>query len=102
LHPGADGGVLAELGWVVVAPEHRGRGLGTLVCRAVIGFIARLGYDRAFLKTDDFRLPAIQTYLALGFEPALVDPSHPARWAVIHRLLGAGRPIAYNPDTDHP
>jgi len=81
------GGIEAELGWVVVAPEHRGHGLGLVVCRAVLDFIGRLGHDRAYLKTDDFRLPAIQTYLTLGFEPAMVHESHPARWAAILGLL---------------
>jgi mycothiol synthase len=92
IHPGPDGLVGAELGWVVVAPEHRGHGLGRVVCRAVLGFIGRRGYDRAFLRTDDFRLPAIQTYLTLGFQPALVDPSHPARWDAVHQLLAARGP----------
>ena len=86
LHP-VDGRIDPELGWVVVAPEHRGHGLGTAVCRAVLAYVRRLGYDHAYLLTDDFRLPAIKTYLNLRFEPALTDPSHPARWAAIHRQL---------------
>ena len=87
LHP-VDGGILPELGWVVVEPGHRGHGLGALVCRAVLAYVGRLGYDHAYLLTEDFRLPAITTYLRLGFEPALTDPSHPARWAAIRRQLG--------------
>lgn len=88
LHSGPDG-IDAELAWVVVAPEHRGHGLGGIVCLAVLGYVRGLGLDRAFLKTDDHRLPAIQSYLTLGFEPALIDPSHPDRWAEIQRLLAA-------------
>ncbi len=87
MHPVADG-VDPELGWVVVAPEHRGHGLGLLVCRAVLGYVGRLGFDHAYLLTDDFRLPAIKTYVKLGFEPALIDPGHPARWAAVYQQLG--------------
>jgi mycothiol synthase len=92
LHPVEDR-VDPELGWVVVAPEHRGRGLGLLVCQAVLESMVLLGYDHAYLLTDDHRLPAIKTYLRLGFGPALVDPSHPARWAAIHgQLAGTASP----------
>jgi mycothiol synthase len=86
LHPVEDR-VDPELGWVVVDPRHRGRGLGLVVCQAVLEAMQLLGYDHAYLLTDDHRLPAIKTYLRLGFEPALVDQSHPARWAAIHRQL---------------
>jgi mycothiol synthase len=87
LHPAGER-VDPELGWVVVDPAHRGRGLGLLVCEAVIRYVAHLGYDHAYLLTDDFRLPAIWTYLRLGFEPVSVDPGHPARWAANYRQLG--------------
>ncbi len=86
LHPG-DGGRVAELGWVAVAPEHRGHGLGLRVCHAVLDFIHRLGHGYAYLLTDDFRLPAIRIYLRLGFEPEITDPSHPARWAALRQAL---------------
>jgi mycothiol synthase len=88
LHLGGHG-IEPELGWVVVDPRHRGLGLGRLVCDAVLAYVERLGYDHAYLKTDDFRRPAIRTYLRLGFEPVLIDPSHPARWADIFRLLAS-------------
>jgi mycothiol synthase len=80
----------AELGWVVVHPRHRGRGLGLPICQAALGFIHELGYVSAFLLTEDFRLPAIRLYLRLGFEPEMIDPSHPAWWAALRRRLAAG------------
>ena len=43
--------------------------------------------QQAALLTDDPRLPAIKTYLNLGFVPEHRDDTHPARWeAVAGRL----------------
>lgn len=89
LHPGAAGDV-PELGWVAAHPAHRGRRLGLEVCRAVLGFVRDLGHGYAYLLTEDFRLPAIKTYLRLGFVPEMLDPTHPARWEALHRALGGG------------
>lgn len=86
LHP-AEYGCLAELGWVTVHPLHRGHGLGLQLCRAVLGFISGLSHQYAYLLTEDFRLPAIATYLELGFEPEMLDPSHPERWEAVQRIL---------------
>jgi mycothiol synthase len=85
LHEGEQGDV-PELGWVVVHPSHRGHGLGPQVCRAVLGFVRELGHRYIYLLTEDFRLPAIRMYLRLGFEPEMVDPSHPAWWEALLSL----------------
>jgi ribosomal protein S18 acetylase RimI-like enzyme len=71
----------AEIGWVVVAPTHRGRGLGRAVCTAALRFIHDRQYKYAFLKTEDYRAEAIRLYLSLGFEPELVAPEHQGWWA---------------------
>jgi mycothiol synthase len=85
-------GEVAELGWVAVLPEHRGHGLAMQACRAVLGYMRAHGHRYAFLRTEDFRLAAIKTYLRLGFEPEMTDPSHPGRWEEIRRALAAGGP----------
>lgn len=82
---------------VSVAPDHRGRKLGAILCTAA----ARYSHDEGFriqrLKTDDWRDPAIRLYFALGFYPVFAHPSHPERWAIIAErlslpgLLGAAR-----------
>ena len=41
------------------------------------------GRSRAFLRTDDFRVPALKTYLRLAFEPVISHDSHPGRWRMI-------------------
>ena len=79
----------SELGWVAVAPAHRGRGLGLQVCSAVLWYARRVHWPATTLNTDDWRLPAIKTYLRLGFEPEHTHDSHGARWREIHRRLAA-------------
>jgi predicted dehydrogenase/GNAT superfamily N-acetyltransferase len=77
-----------ELSWVAADPDHSGRGLGLTVCAAVVRRFLAAGYRCIYLQTDDFRLPAITTYLKLGFEPLSRDPDMDARW---RRALGGLR-----------
>lgn len=80
------------LHWVGADPGHAGRRLGALVSRAVMGYgRAERGLGDAVLETDDHRLPAIATYLALGFAPEYRDPGHAARWAAVFRRLAESR-----------
>ncbi len=66
LHP--SGG---EIGWVAASPGHSGKGLGKAVSVAALRRLTEAGYKRVFLKTDDFRLAAIKTYLNIGVIPFL-------------------------------
>ena len=76
-----------ELGWVAGHPAHRGRALGYAVCAAAIRRFLAAGYERIYLKTDDWRLPAISTYLKLGFVPFLFASDMEARWQNICKAL---------------
>jgi len=82
LHP--NGG---ELGWVAGSAAHGGQGLGIAVCLAVIRRYQQAGYHRIYLKTDDWRLPAIKTYLNMGFEPFLFLWDMPERWRALCETL---------------
>lgn len=84
----ASGARFAELGYVAVKPEHRRQGLGTAVCRAVLDRASHIGVERVFLRTNDFRLPAIRLYRELGFRPWLPNPSARIQWDRIGRQLG--------------
>ncbi len=75
-----DQGEYSEFGWLAVDPSHRGHGLGLQLTRAVLRFARKLGHTYTFLKTEDFRLPAIRTYLRVGFEAEIVDSAHHERW----------------------
>jgi len=80
-----DAGMLHYLG---VLPAHAGRGLGRPLVAAALGRMRRDGRRRAWLSTDDFRLPAIATYLRAGFEPLLVHENQRRRWAEVFAALG--------------
>lgn len=71
------------LHWVATAPEARGMGLGALVSLAAMHRLRELGFPASRLSTDDERIPAIRTYLRLGFLPVVVDETHPGRWRAL-------------------
>ncbi len=81
--------------WVGALPGHSGKRLGSaLMDRLLVDFRDR-GYRDAVLETDDFRLPAIRTYLRHGYVPITEDvkgENHLARWSlVLPQVLSAPR-----------
>jgi len=69
-------------------PEYKGRKLGYLVSLAAMIKMKKDGYTRVVLQTDDFRLPAIKTYIDLGFEIDFnTHSSIPERWEKIKNIL---------------
>lgn len=75
--------VVGEIHMVAVKKNHRGKGLGHLLNAAVLTQLKILGFQKAHLKTDDWRLPAIKSYLKAGFHPLHTHQSHPERWKAI-------------------
>jgi len=72
---------------VGVMSQHRGKRLGYALSLSVLHFFKDNGFQKSVLNTDDFRLPAIKTYLNLGFKPEYTDEDHKARWeAVLAKL----------------
>lgn len=65
---------------VAVADEYKGKGLAGPVCEAAVNRVKSMGYRGCYLSTDDFRLPAIKTYLKLSFIPIITDDEMRARW----------------------
>jgi len=74
--------------YVAVRPAHQGKRLGYWVTLAALRRMVEEGFGAAWLSTDDFRLPAIRTYLNLGFEPWLVHENQRARWRDVFTELG--------------
>ena len=61
---------LAAVGNVLVHPDHRGKGLGTLVSEAVTGALLNDGFDTVVLNVSQDNAAAIHIYHRLGFEIA--------------------------------
>jgi mycothiol synthase len=78
--------------WVGTDPAFAGRRLGWWASLAVLHRFVELGKTDAVLHTDDFRLPAVKTYLNLGFLPEIVDPEQPERWRKVCAALGVALP----------
>ncbi len=78
LHP-----FCGELGWLAGDPAHAGKGLGMAVSAAVTARFIDAGYRHIHLYSEDYRRPALKTYLKLGYVPFLYTPEMPERWRAI-------------------
>ena len=76
-----------ELGWLAGDPEHKGKGLGNIVCSAVVRRLLEAGYQNIYLLTDDHRLAAIKIYLRMGFQPLLHAEDMEERWRAVAAQL---------------
>ena len=66
----------------------RGKGYGTLLTMIALSVLKKEGMEKARLKTDDWRVPAIKTYLRIGFEPDLSTEDYVERWNKIYEVIG--------------
>lgn len=82
--------------WVGVDPAQRGRRLGTIVMARVMRRFVADGRTFSILETDDFRLPAITSYLGQGFIPHYTESDHEDRWSKVFEQLAQGRRTAGN------
>ncbi len=79
-----------EIGWIAIDPERAGKGLGRQVAVAAVRYARTLAQRPIYLLTDDHRLPALKTYLKIGFTPDLNHPTYIERWRCIFAELGEG------------
>jgi mycothiol synthase len=82
---GIDTGSIHQVG---VLPGHRGKHLGYWISLAALHRLSIEGFRKATLETDDYRIPAIKTYLKLGFVPMLVHENQRERWKGIFLECG--------------
>ena len=78
---------------VACKPEYRGEGVGTRMNVEALRTLHRAGMKTAYLTTDDWRIPAIRSYLRAGFYPDIIDEEHRARWDAIMKKIEADERI---------
>jgi mycothiol synthase len=75
--------------WVGTDPAHKRRGLAGALLGEVFAHFVKAGRTRAVLETEDHRLPALHSYLRLGFTPVyeVAGEDHRPRWSAIFQHL---------------
>lgn len=73
--------------YVGVASRARGLGLGAIVTAKCMTGFAERGLPTAVLETDDFRIPAVITYLRLGYVPTYRNPEEQKAWSGLFPTL---------------
>lgn len=76
-----------DVGWVFCHPDHRGHALGLALCARVTQRLLEAGYTKIQLHTEYYRLPAIKTYLKLGYVPAVASSEDADLWADVRKQL---------------
>lgn len=65
---------------VACKPEYRGRRLGSLLNAIALDVLKQQQMQTAYLTTDDWRIPAIRSYLRAGFVPDCTAADMQERW----------------------
>ena len=78
---------------VACREDSRGKGYGTLLNRVAEYTLKKEGMQTAFLTTDDWRIPAIKSYIRAGFIPDLSTEDFKARWEKIYAIIAEQRKI---------
>jgi len=68
-HTDVEGERWGVVHWVGALTTERGKGLGKAATLAALYGLRKRGFGHALLITGDWRLPAVATYMSLGFEP---------------------------------
>ena len=75
---------------VACKEEFRGLGIGNLMGDIVVKELLDRGMETAWLTTDDFRIPAIKSYLRSGFVPDESTLGFRERWDKIRDVINVG------------
>ena len=82
-----DEGDSANIHMVAIDKNYLGKRLSLPMLMYAIQKILDDGKTRIFLTTDDWRLPAIKSYLNAGFKPVFHQPDMEERWGLVMENL---------------
>lgn len=72
---------------VACKEAYRGKGYGTILNQVAEVTLKKEGMQTAYLTTDDWRIPAIKSYLRAGFEPDVSTEGFQERWEKIYQII---------------
>ena len=72
---------------VATKTEARGKGIGNLMSFFAVKILKEKGMETVYITTDDFRIPAIKTYLKCGFYPDVSTDDFKLRWENINKII---------------
>lgn len=81
------GQYMGYLHMVGALSSHGGKGLGFQASLAALHQMKKEDRLATILETDDFRIPAIKTYLRLGYKPLLIHENQGKRWDKILSII---------------
>ena len=73
---------------VACKESARGKGYGTLLNNVALCVLKEEKMETAYLTTDDWRIPAIKSYLRADFMPDLSSDDFKERWNKIYEIIG--------------
>ncbi len=72
---------------VACKEQYRGRRIGSYMNDLVVYLLKQKGMKTASLTTDDWRVPAIKSYLRAGFKPDMSTDDFKERWGKIFDVI---------------
>ena len=80
---------------VACKPGFRGRGIGHCLSAVAVCELKKRGAEHACLTTDDWRVPAVKSYLKSGFLPDIPegDAEMSSRWENVLGIISSGRRV---------
>jgi hypothetical protein len=85
---------------VSVHKESRGKGLGAVLNQLALAALYKEGCTYVGLTTDEFRVPAVKSYLRAGFRPVLYEEDMESRWVFWLNRYGYMNIDAYDNDNN--